>query len=213
MSKGPAVQKKSASDTDATLELSEHLPYLIRHVYAQLEAASAGQLAKFGVNVAVWRILAVLWQHGDLAHRELSELTSIEVSTLSRVSKSVQNDGLIRRKRTQADQRTVRVTLTEKGSDLVRQIIPSAGMMQAKIVGDLSKEDVRTLTRILHVIADNLGNFGETDFDLSERAPTAKRAKIDAPSKAKTTPVKASAKSTAKPIAKRVAKPRTARAS
>ena len=65
--------------------------------------------------VAVWRILAVLWKHDNLSHRELSELTSIEVSSLSRISKTVQRDGLIRRKRTVQDQRTVRVTLTTRG--------------------------------------------------------------------------------------------------
>jgi len=164
------VPKTTVPEPVARLELSEHLPYLIRHVYAQLEAASAGRLAQFGVNVAVWRILAVLWQHGDLAHRELSELTSIEVSTLSRVSKAVQRDGLIRRKRTLADQRTVRVTLTDKGRDLVQQIIPSAVKMQKQIAGSMTAKDVETVTRLLHVIAENLGTYGETDFDVPKVA-------------------------------------------
>ena len=180
---GASVPTKTASEPVARLELSEHLPYLIRHVYAQLEAASAGGLARFGLNVAVWRILAVLWQHGDLAHRELAELTSIEVSTLSRVSKTVQRDGLIRRKRTVADQRTVRVTLTDKGRDLVRQIIPAAVDMQNQIIGNMTPKDVQTVTRLLHVIAENLGAYEETDFDVP-KAPVKKVAKAAEPTDA-----------------------------
>ena len=154
----------STSHAGGRLDLSEHLPHLIRRVYAQLETASAGQLARFGVNGAVWRILAVLWQHGDLTHRQLSELTSIEVSTLSRVSKLVQRDGLIRRHRTDADQRTVRVTLTDQGRDLVQQLIPSALKVQDQIAGRLSCEDVESLQRILRVVAGNLSDHVAPDF-------------------------------------------------
>nr|WP_279587916.1 MarR family transcriptional regulator [Sphingomonas vulcanisoli] len=127
-------------------------------------------MARFGINVAVWRILAVLWQHDDLSHRELSELTSIEVSTLSRISKSVQRDGLIKRKRTLQDQRTVRVTLTEKGRAIVNDVIPWALGTQADMIAGLSPVDVSNLTRILHVIVENLNRFS-TDDDLEIGSP------------------------------------------
>ena len=97
--------------------------------------------------VAVWRILAVLWKHDNLSHRELSELTSIEVSSLSRISKTVQRDGLIRRKRTVQDQRTVRVTLTDKGREVVKQVIPWALSCQEDIIGGLPPRQVRDADR------------------------------------------------------------------
>lgn len=147
-------------------ELSDHLPYLFKHIHSQLEVASTGKLAKFGVNVAVWRIIAVLWEHDDLSHRELAHLTSIDVSTLSRVSKTVQKNGLIRRKRTLADQRTVRVTLTEKGRELARSIIPSAVKAEKELFSNISPKDIATLTRILHDVVDNLNKYSEADLDI-----------------------------------------------
>jgi len=169
------VPVKPAAKPNADLHLSEHLPYLFKHIYSQLQAASAGHLAQFGVNVAVWRILAVLWEHGELSHRELSGLTSIEVSTLSRISKSVQQEGLIRRTRTQEDQRTVRVTLTERGRTLTQAIIPSALDMEAEIVGKLSAQDIKDLTRILHVIVGNLSRYATVDVDIGDDSPDLKR--------------------------------------
>lgn len=177
------VKKRADSEAHLDFELSEHLPYLFKHIYSQLEVASTGALAAFGINVAVWRILAVLWQHDDLSHRELSELTSIEVSTLSRISKSVQREGLIRRKRTPQDQRTVRVTLTDKGRDLVKQAIPSAQGIQADIIGGLPPADVANLTRILHVIVENLNRFSQAD-DLDVEVPAKPSPSRKAPAKA-----------------------------
>jgi hypothetical protein len=65
---------------DLKFELSDHLPFLFKHVHSQLEAVSGAQPSKFGAHVAWWRILAVLWAHDSLSHRELATLTSIEVA-------------------------------------------------------------------------------------------------------------------------------------
>ena len=157
----------SEPNSIGTFELSDHLPYLFKHIHSQLEVASAGQLARFGVNVAVWRILAVLWSHDDVSHRELAHLTSIEVSTLSRVSKTVQRAGLIRRKRTKEDQRTVRVTLTEKGRELAQAIIPSAIKSQDEMFANLSAKDIQTLIGLLHKVVENLNRYTETDLDIA----------------------------------------------
>ena len=165
-----------------TFELSNHLPYLFKHIHSQLEVASAGQLSGFGVNVAVWRIIAVLWTHDDISHRELADLTSIEVSTLSRVSKAVQRDGLIRRKRTREDQRTVRVSLTEKGRELAQKIIPAAVKSQEEMFVGLSSQDVEQLISLLHKVVENLNRYTEADLDIAqtsavEDAPKPKRIK------------------------------------
>lgn len=172
---------KSEPVSNGPFELSNHLPYLFKHIHSQLEVASAGQLAQFGVNVAVWRILAVLWTHDDVSHRELAHLTSIEVSTLSRVSKTVQRAGLIRRKRTKEDQRTVRVTLTEKGRELAQAIIPAAVKSQDEMFAGLSSKDVQTLIGLLHKVVENLNRYTEADLDIApetvvEQATKPKRA-------------------------------------
>lgn len=168
----------SETPSDVSFELTDHLPYLFKHIHSQLEVASAGQLAKFGVNVAVWRILAVLWSHDDISHRELAHLTSIEVSTLSRVSKTVQRDGLIRRKRTKEDQRTVRVTLTEKGRELAQAIIPSAIRSQEEMFANLSAKDTQTLIALLHKVVENLNRYTETDLDIGGEAAVAATPKV-----------------------------------
>ena len=161
-----AGTKAAVADAHVKFELSEHFPYLFKHIHSQLDVASAGKLAKYGVNVAVWRILAVLWEHDNLSNRELAHLTSIEVSTLSRVSKVVQRDGLIRRKRTMEDQRTVRVTLTEKGKALAQTIIPVAQQWQHEMIADMSQDDIATLTRLLHRVVENLNKYSEVDAHL-----------------------------------------------
>lgn len=179
---------KSDTNPLEAFELSDHLPYLFKHIHSQLEVASAGQLSAFGVNVAVWRILAVLWTHDDVSHRELAHLTSIEVSTLSRISKTVQRQGLIRRKRTEKDQRTVRVTLTDKGRELAQAIIPSAIKSQNEMFSDLSDSDVKTLIGLLHKVVANLNRYTEADLDIGGEPADAPAPKGKAAPKAKANP-------------------------
>lgn len=153
-------------DPLADFDLSNYLPYLFRHIGSQMEVASAGGLANFGVNAAVFRILAVLFHHGDVSHTELAHLTSIEVSTLSRVSDAVQRRGLIRRKRADEDQRIKRVTLTDKGRDLIESILPSALQSENEMFARVSPRDRRRLIELLHKVVVSLNRYSETDVDI-----------------------------------------------
>src|ERR1700745_234151 len=64
----------------SSLDLSEHLPYLINRVGSALvERFCADALTKAGLSIASWRVLAVLATHGVLRQTDLAELTSIEV--------------------------------------------------------------------------------------------------------------------------------------
>lgn len=159
-------------NADGQFELSNHLPYLFKHIHSQLEVASAGQLARFGVDIAVWRIVASLWEHDGIPHRELARLTSIEVSTLSRLSKAVQGDGLIRRSRTEADQRTVHVSLTDKGRELARELIPWAVRCEDEMFAHLSADDRGTLVGLLLKVVANLNRFTMADPNLGGRFPS-----------------------------------------
>lgn len=126
--------------------------------------AYAEKLSGIGIESTVWRMLAVLRQHDDLTHRELAELSGIEVSTLSRIGKAVQQSGYIRRKRTIQDQRTVRTNLTATGRELVEKGMPLAKEMQELVSYDLPREDIAELMRILKLIIVSLQN--------SEKTPT-----------------------------------------
>jgi MarR family transcriptional regulator, organic hydroperoxide resistance regulator len=141
----------------ASLDLSEHLPYLINRVGSALvERFCADALAKAGLSIAAWRVLAVLAIHSSLRQTDLADLTSIEVSTLSRLITRLVHDGLVRRTRSRADTREVAVALTRKARSLLRKLIPVAAWLQSKATRGLAKRDLATLRRVLRQMHRNL---------------------------------------------------------
>jgi len=99
------------------------------------------------LSIASWRVLAVLSNNGGLRQTDLAEMTSIEVSTLSRLITRLVHDGLVRRTRSRTDSREVAVALTAKGRTLLRKLIPVAAGLQNAATRRLSKRDLATLKR------------------------------------------------------------------
>jgi DNA-binding MarR family transcriptional regulator len=143
------------------LDLSEHLPYLINRVGSALVARfSADALARAGLSVASWRVLAVLSSNGGARQTDLAELTSIDASTLSRLIGRLAHDGLVKRTRSQADSREVAVALTPKARTLLRNLIPVALGLQDTATRSLARRDLATLKRVLRQMHENLTRPG-----------------------------------------------------
>jgi DNA-binding MarR family transcriptional regulator len=139
------------------LDLSEHLPYLVNRVGSALVARfSAGALAKAGLSIASWRVLAVLSSNGALRQTDLAEMTSIEVSTLSRLITRLVRDGLVQRSRSQADSREVSVSLTRRAREVMARLVPIATGLQNSATRNLSQRDIATLKRSLRKMHENL---------------------------------------------------------
>jgi DNA-binding MarR family transcriptional regulator len=139
------------------LDLAEHLPYLINRVGSALVARfSADALAAAHLSIASWRVLAVLANNGSLRQTDLAEMTSIDVSTLSRRITRLARDGLVRRTRSKADSREVAVALTARGRNLMTRLVPVAVGLQNAATRKLSKRDLATLSRVLHKMHENL---------------------------------------------------------
>src|SRR5277367_219986 len=68
------------------LDLGDYLPYLVNRVGTIIaEQFGADALARHGLSIADWRVLAVLASNGGQRQIDLADLTSIEASTLSRL--------------------------------------------------------------------------------------------------------------------------------
>ena len=68
------------------LDLDNYLPYLVNRVGTIIADQWGGeQLAPYRLSIAMWRVMAVLASKGGQRQIDLADLTSIEVSTLSRL--------------------------------------------------------------------------------------------------------------------------------
>jgi homoprotocatechuate degradation regulator HpaR len=78
----------------------------------------------YGITEQQWRVLRVLWEHKELASRDLADTTLIPASSLVGVVDRLQNRGLVDRRRDEVDRRGVFVAATESGRALEAQVMP-----------------------------------------------------------------------------------------
>jgi DNA-binding MarR family transcriptional regulator len=141
------------------LDLGEFLPYLTNRVgMIVAEQFGADALAEHGLSIAMWRVMAVLASRGSQRQIDLADLTSIEVSTLSRLVTRLIRKSLVTRARSANSNREVTVKLSPKGRSLVNHLIPIALDFEAAAVAGLSAKDIGVLKRCLRRMYGNMKN-------------------------------------------------------
>src|SRR5262245_29647176 len=97
----PKRSRRAAKPRPPTVfvHLDDYLPYLINRVADILVQLFSRDLAPFQLSVPMWRVLAVLAENGEHRLIDLSRMTSIEASTLSRLTEAMQRKQLVLRRR------------------------------------------------------------------------------------------------------------------
>jgi DNA-binding MarR family transcriptional regulator len=150
------------------LELGTYLPYLVNRVGQQFISDITPVLGKAGVDIQSWRVLIALYQRGGQPVGALSDLTSINFSTLSRVLGRMEKKDLIRRMRDADDARSFTVELTATGRSVTETILPQAVALEAKVTGDFSEAELAMLRQLLGKLYAGLeGDVNETDDRLA----------------------------------------------
>jgi MarR family transcriptional regulator, organic hydroperoxide resistance regulator len=141
----------------AKLDLGDYLPYLVNRVGTIIaEQFGADALARHGLSIAEWRVLAALASNGGQRQIDLADLTSIEASTLSRLVTRLIRTGLVTRTRSVNSNREVVVRLSAKGTALVGRLIPIARGYEAAAIAGLSASELAALKRCLRRMFDNM---------------------------------------------------------
>lgn len=173
------------------LILQDFLPYLLNRAGLRIGVMFSRDIEDYDVTLPMWRVLLELWHHGDHRLGELSERTSIDLSTLSRLLVAMQRKKLIVRRRSGLDGRALSVTLTQRGLELAESIAPYAIRYEDIAMKGLSDSDVRKLKDLLKSVYQNLETADrEVLRQQNSERPRAKPRAAKAPAKRR---VKASA--------------------
>lgn len=113
-------------------------------------------LEPMGLTHPQYLVMLALWQHEPLSVRRLGELVSLEPATLSPLLKRLEASGYLTRTRDAADERTLRVALTESGRALRQDALQVPPAIMGKL--EMSVDELRELHAVLtEVIAHTEG--------------------------------------------------------
>ncbi|WP_036438473.1 MarR family winged helix-turn-helix transcriptional regulator [Mycobacterium sp. URHB0044] len=144
---GPAGQDRARSAT-ISLRIS---------AVARLHRQHAGALLHgLGLSAGQELLLMLLWDKEPRTQAELTREMSIEAPTTSKMISRLERAGVIVRNRSEADRRTVLVTLTDAGRALEGPVNAAWRTLEEDTVGDLTAKEQDTLLDLLGRILESL---------------------------------------------------------
>jgi MarR family transcriptional regulator, organic hydroperoxide resistance regulator len=169
------------------LVLQDFLPYLLNRAGLRIGLMFSRDIEHYDVTLPMWRVMIELWHNGDHRLGELSERTSIDLSTLSRLLVAMQRKHLIVRRRSGLDGRALSLTLTQRGLELTEQIAPYAVHYEDVAMRGLTEAEVGQLKQLLKKVYVNLETEErETAERKAAERPRAKRRVARKPARKRT---------------------------
>ncbi len=132
------------------LELVEFFPYQLSVVANRVSQSIARIFKeKFDLQIPEWRILVTLYAVDEMSFADVTEKTSMDKTRVSRAQRRMIDLGLITAEVDEADKRKVNLSLTDKGREICREIIPEAKARDAWLQEVISKEEQEQLEVIM----------------------------------------------------------------
>lgn len=103
------------------LKLGNQLCFPIYALSRMITKTYRPYLDKLGITYPQYLVLMVLWEKNELTVKEISLLLYLESNTLTPLLKRMEKNGIIKRERSQEDERSVIITLTAKGITLQKK--------------------------------------------------------------------------------------------
>ena len=105
-------------------------------------------LSSTGLTISQFAVLEALYQIGPLSQREIGRKILRSSGNITMVIDNLEKNGLVRRKRNEADRRFFIVHLTAKGYQLINKIFPPHAAVIAEDFGVLTAAEQDTLGKL-----------------------------------------------------------------
>jgi len=133
------------------LSLQEFLPYRLNNAAERISVAlSRIYISEFDVNIAEWRVLAAMHERRVVLAKDIVIFTHMDKVRVSRAIKHLEEKGFVQRQTSASDSRASELTLTKKGRQIYKEIVPRALEWQQELLEPLSEIDKQELMRILN---------------------------------------------------------------
>lgn len=97
-------------------------------------------LNEFGLTYPQFLVLMILWENDGLKVHQLGEKLSLDSGTLTPLLKKLESQNILKRKRGEADERTVSIHLTYPGKSLQSKTLGAITMLEEQLEIQLGKE-------------------------------------------------------------------------
>ena len=139
-----------------------NLPHLLLYARETLMAHFRPVLHAAGVTEQQWRVLRTLSEVGSLEPNQIARACQILSPSLTRMLAGMEEQGLIKRTRSSADQRRQGISLTVKSNKLIDRMRPMVDAKYQEIEERIGKELLDRLYRDVDAMVDLIKRDGPT---------------------------------------------------
>ncbi len=128
--------------------------HLLRRCHQIGVAIFLEECAAFKLTPLQFAILQTLQGNGPLDQVSLGGITAMDRTSIAMMVGKLEQRGLLRRDRSQQDQRAKIVSITSAGEKLVRAALPAVSEAQARILAPLDAKEGKQLLVLLAKLAE-----------------------------------------------------------
>lgn len=114
-------------------------------------------LDKLDLTYTQYIAMMVMWEKREVTVKELGGLLYLDSGTLTPLLKKLEEKGFVSRRRSEKDERSLIVTLTEEGERLKERAVDVPAKLAA--CTDMSPQEARQLYELLYKLLEKLSPF------------------------------------------------------
>ena len=154
-------------DTARPFRLPDFLPYRLAVLSERVSRRLSVEYGRMhGLSVAEWRVLVHLQRSGPLSVRDIHLCVNLDKPRVSRAVARLEAAGFVRKGSGQSDGRLVSISLAEAGQAALDDILPVVCDIEARLLAQLTAEEVETLYRAM----DKIHSVLDSDPDARPRS-------------------------------------------
>jgi DNA-binding MarR family transcriptional regulator len=137
--------------------LEDDLGFLLARTHRAMRRWLVARLTPLGVTYKQFQVLNALCEKDNLSQVELAQRVNMDQTSLARMLVRMEHAELVQRSSDAADARVNRVSLTQRGRQLRRRVIPRRRQGLEQATCGLSEKEVKELKRLLNQVYRNMG--------------------------------------------------------
>jgi DNA-binding MarR family transcriptional regulator len=129
--------------------LAQRLGFLLKHVSQAHQSIQAPALAQLGLDGRLLAVLLVVDAEGPALQQRLSERLRVDRTTMVALIDTLEQSGLVERRRDPVDRRGYEVRITHKGAKILLEAINASRAAEQDFLAPLSAQEQRQLRALL----------------------------------------------------------------
>ena len=143
---GPRAESSAEPPPPA---LVERLGFLLKHAYLGYQLIQRPALASLDLDGRLLAVLTLVEAEGPALQQRLSERLRVDRTTMVSLVDSLEQNGLVARRRDPVDRRGYLVSITKKGTGILRRAHSAVRAVEQDFLDHLSPDEQRQLRNLL----------------------------------------------------------------